>query len=650
MIVEEKNSAFKTLMYRATQLCSGTIVIGTGILALLSIASPVIPLPPELISIAAGIGSSAIASILQDISKGRNISDNELITQLTTAVEELKNVISPEEFFNTYNLLHMEIQKNHEKLQEISLQMHNEHNIVLEISHIEHQEILLKVTEIQEILSNQVPQKSQKTRLIDDQLILSINEDQKSIKDIRRVRYLDSLDSARCSLEFIDEKSEKINELYVKAQFLLSIIYGDEIVVTENQFFDSRNFLESFSELNTATRKKNGINELPIEVAIRKNHSDLFLVVAEKFFNKKFFLSSWPNFQKNDFARDEFVKFLVTRKRPNKDNFAFFEPLIDKLWDALEFFSNGHCIVADEISDKFREMVERIISLNDSDIDNLLIKYIESWNVINAAKEIREVLLQLYSDLGDQISQRSQIKIKLDQYGCEKDLLDGVYELVNSIYNHTLGVGANAGIIQNSLFNSNNNRYIKAGFSLANYLLDTNLYTKNPMKFDIFSVDYVNEWEFIEDPNRKNDYILFLNTVKKNLPWLKLLEMQELEKWQLNIMKFQASLSSLQSVVKKLEYELPSDNRKNLEKEREQLRRKLINQWKTHIKYVNKITSNIFWNLTPDSIILSHPDFSDFQLQIKYSFLNIKLDKRHDNIYDNWTKTSFYKGKFDEKD
>lgn len=115
----------------------------------------------------------------------------------------------------------------------------------------------------------------------------AVDDEQKS-NNGSMIRFLDSLDSARYSHQAIYDNSRLLSVLYVKAQFFLAIVTGDSIVVTENQFFDSLGFLESFDELHRAAEAVNLETDLPIRVALRANNTNVFQAVANNIGNEAF--------------------------------------------------------------------------------------------------------------------------------------------------------------------------------------------------------------------------------------------------------------------------------------------------------------------------------------------------------------------------
>jgi hypothetical protein len=485
--------------------------------------------------------------------------------------------------------------------------------------------------------------------------LLEMEEIEENIRAGSRIRYLDALDSARFSLQSTEE-TNLLNTLYVKAQIVLAFISGDSIVVSENQFFDSQGFIDAFNELFQIA-KKSGLNsELPIRVAIRKKNNNLFEVIANNLYNDRFVLSLWKHLDNDRDRRILWANAISHRLKPPDDKVRNDEKdLLDKLWRALEYFSPERCIIAKEISSELVNRIKRVMNLSNEDIDDLRTgirmgvfqrKYFESKAETDSAKEIRDALKTIQGKVGE-INSRSLIRREL--IGFEDELQEGVIELTDSIYNQTIGIGTRATLIQSSTFPSKVHKYIRAGYSLATYLQDTTYSSPNYTNWEIYSFDYFENLEGLDDSRRKKAIISILNSASQNTPWQELVDIQKRIDWRESLQKYRKSLKKLQDIEKNLSMgSLTSVARSRLENERGRFQRDLKRGWTQLIKIVSKTVANKFWNITPTEIVFSHPDYQ-FQIHISYSFLKIKLDMEDDKGYQVWRNKLSFKGRLDER-
>ena len=107
--------------------------------------------------------------------------------------------------------------------------------------------------------------------------------------------------------------------LYVKAQLFLALILGDSIVVTENQFFDSLGFIETFDELYRAANGTLFRDDLPIRVALRPTNVDVFQAVSKNFENESFVLSLWEKLDADVDRRKRWANSITHKEKPSLD-------------------------------------------------------------------------------------------------------------------------------------------------------------------------------------------------------------------------------------------------------------------------------------------------------------------------------------------
>lgn len=484
----------------------------------------------------------------------------------------------------------------------------------------------------------------------------AIDNDQKS-NNGSMIRFLDSLDSARYSHQTIYDNSRLLSVLYVKAQFFLAIAAGDSIVVTENQLFDSLGFLESFDELYHAGEAVGSETDLPIKVALRANNSNVFQAVANNIGNEAFVLTLWKDLESDSERRKLWAEQIGNAQKPGNEIVLEGERLLfDKLWTALKYFTPSRCVSADNIPTEFSKRIKRVVELKNENLDDLYTgismgvqqrKYFNTKLEVDAAKEIRDVLVAIQEKLGE-IKTRSLIRRELLSQE-NQELREGVIELTDGIYNQTLGIATKAMLVQSSTFPPRINKYVTAGYSLSTFVQDTSNPFNYYVNWEIYSFDHFENLEGLDDQRRKNELTLILETARRNAPWEKLIELQGKAAWQSSLGKFKDGLAKLQAVEKTLSIgSLSGSKRKKLESERQNYQKELRKNWTLHLSNVSKMTANEFWNIAATEISLNHPSLQ-YSVRIPYSFLKTKIDMEGDDGFKIWRSYPSFKGRFDSR-
>ena len=673
MTSQDKYLAFEKLMRKLAQIASGSIAYGTAILAIISLA-PGMQLPPAFAALVGGIGVNILSDILLRIANGEEIPNSELLKQLEVATEDLKKTITKDEFFNAFGHLLEKLQDNHrehkaiiQKIESITKEIDlnriaplvkiDVNNGSPQISTGENARNIQAQVYIEKQVIQQAPE-SRKTSQKDKGEILestdTIDKEKKG-NNGAMIRFLDSLDSARFSEQTSYENTRLLSVLYAKAQLFLALAFGDIVVVSENQLFDSQVFLETFYELYQAAKKFDSKIDLPIRVALREDRKDVFDVVESNLNNEKFIFSLWATLNDDMGKRKQWAVFIHNKQIPADNEIPEEEKiLLTKLLIALEYFNSKRTVIAETIAPQFIGRINHVLELSDDDIYDLYTgmprenperKYLGE-DGISAAKEIRDALRKIQENIGV-IDSRSKIRRELT--GIKEELKEGVIVLTDAIYNQTIGIGTRATLIQSSVFSPKTHKYVKAGYSLSTFVQDT---SHNPKRdftnWEIYALDYFENLEGLHDPERKSQFAVILDDAQKSAPWEKLLEMQKSPSWQASLKRFRDALTRLQSVEKELSRSLPKNRRDILDKERSHLEGQLGKYWSQHTKNINKSIINSFWSLTETEIEFSHPSYQ-FSIHLSYSFPKIKLDIDQDKDYKIWRNKVSFKGRLDER-
>ncbi|MBL8080246.1 MAG: hypothetical protein JNM55_19910 [Anaerolineales bacterium] len=476
------------------------------------------------------------------------------------------------------------------------------------------------------------------------------------IKNGARVRFLDALDSARFSSKQIYQESRLFSVVYVKVQFFFALMCGDSIVVTENQLFDSLGFLETFYELHKSLMNTAQVKTLPIKVALREGDS-VFETVAKHIENKGFELTLWEELNIDIERRKLWADRIRNKQKPIGKLVvnAKEKKLVERLWTILEYFTPEYCVRAEK-TDEFSKRVKLVIDQDDLRLNALVTgiykegveerRYLDTWDEVKAAKEIRDALKIIQDKVGV-IDTRSKVRKQLE--GFENiELRQGVIELTDGLYNQSLGVASRAKLVQNSTFPPQRNDHVAAGYALSTFVNDKSNPSGDFVDSEIFSFDYFDNLQRLDDPKHKKELFLILETAQKSAPWEKLIEIRERESWMRSLVKFNSTLAKLQLAVRKNKpgSSLPSTERIKLINELDNLKENLKRDWDHHIENISDILSNDCWRITPTEVVLRHPNVGHV-IRIPYSHLQPKIDREYIDGFKTWRNNTSFKGVLD---
>jgi hypothetical protein len=452
-------------------------------------------------------------------------------------------------------------------------------------------------------------------KLIDDKTTLPVP--QSDLLKYQIKRYLDCMDSVRFSVR-VDEKPDLLlRHLYLKAQFVLAILSGDVIVVTENQFFDSRGFLEIYGELCSFAKSDN----LPIRIALSKRSPNLILydLVADYFSTirndsgelEPYHLSGWPELSEDLKRREHWADAIRHGKKPTEVHPG--ETIwLDRLFSAMEGLKGQIIPTAPVTSD---DLLEKLFSmLNEGNIEERidhfrknaegLSEMLRTDTVFNSAKCLLELVHQCA--LKAPIKKRSQVKNWLRLNGSFHtnsgrnitwSQKEGLLELTDLLYNQVVGIFSSAPLIHISTYRSPyDDNYVKAAYMLAVYIRRQKSINSSDLKISIEAHDWVK--------NRVRYDTRQIEKVLANVPWEKLLSCTEHEEWCNSLRKYKLALFNLEEKV--TSYERGETNTA-LIREIEREEPEVIELWNRHIEESSFI-NNDYWCISDDSIHLLCPE------------------------------------------
>lgn len=520
------------------------------------------------------------------------------------------------------------------------------------------------------LTSNKTTKHKSKITSTSTDKIISNGQDLKDFLDdtiqVSQTRYLDCLDSARFSSIFSDKNIPLLRLLYVKAQFILAIISGDIIIVTENQLLDSKGFLDAFDELLKAAKKSKRQTDLPIRLALQGSNADVYEMASKNLVNEKYTLSLWKDLGTDIERRKDWASLIAQRKKPGGKDLVilpFEKAMLGKLWKAFEFLDESRCVPAKDASAEFANKIDQVALLSKKDISEMSRQRRDTKHQITkqkvftskeetaAAKTIIQIINNIRNRVGERITKRSLIREKIEHYDCDHIIKEGCYELVDGIYNQVLGIASSADVVQSSNSQEQSHKYIKAGYSLAAYIQETSNshHKSNYVPWEIF------EFDGIEGAKQAEDGLLQLITDK--VPWGRLLGLSKHPSWQESLVDYKRSLASLQKTDKAL-----SNIRNRINSDLADLERKhntqqniLRKAWNVHVDNTRKFLRNSpHWKLTESRIFFSssrerNDDSAILPFYISYSHFKTKWDVASDVMYANWQRNSSLKGRMDAK-
>ncbi len=317
-------------------------------------------------------------------------------------------------------------------------------------------------------------------------------------------KYLDSLDSVR----FKDYASARVNgaQLHAYADFFLSLLMGEGIVVPNNQLVDSLAFLDVASQLIQHAKRTNKLQYLNLRVSLFGS-SDPYEIAsaifgkigsAEKKHEDRFVLSGWPHLDKDYTRRKKWKEILALQKAlPTTREFAHPDEInfVEKLNTVLGYFASedGRWNVRaaqpnkqvrideiNQIANLGMKDIEVLVSDLDAKTTNILVETISIVNKIT--KSVPD--FDIRSNIINALVLPDESTLKLNPVYFEKpnhslETYHGVLSVIDSIYNYASGFGVNAELIGHTAKASLQDTNTPSFYALALWTRLTNKTEKN---------------------------------------------------------------------------------------------------------------------------------------------------------------------------
>jgi hypothetical protein len=439
-------------------------------------------------------------------------------------------------------------------------------------------------------------------------------------------RYLDCMDSVRYSEGSETPPDPFLRDLYMKTQVILTLLSGDLVVITENQFCDSQGFLKLFEEISRAA----GDNPVPFIVAKQTPKTSLFDIVAKNIGKTSkvsrldtYQLSGWP-FLNNDHERRISWSLSIKKgKRPEKTK-GDEDIWLDRLFLAFRKLEN-QTIDAQSVPGAYTmaQLYNLLINVSEKSLiafrENIEgpVEMFKGDEVFDAAKEIL-YLIRLCS-IAQPIKNRSLAKAWIKDQDIPDELCNGFLELADLLYNFVLGIASSARFVQMSTFRSpQDNYYIKAAYFLATYVQKEVSISvqKNTGTHDFKLTLESHDW--VEDKNSFNqlNQLNIINEVLNHVPWENLINCKNKDPWKFSIMEYKLALVDLEESISLFE------KNPNIPLLREAINSQqafVKGRWENHIKQSNFI-NNDYWHIRKNKVILANPNGTPSRLPIQFRY------------------------------
>ncbi len=305
-------------------------------------------------------------------------------------------------------------------------------------------------------------------------------------------RFLDCLDSIRFrkDITFSD-----IRQMHAKAELILCVMYGDGVIISENQLVDSIGFIELFPQLVRLGHRYN-VN-IPIKVALRDVSLGVYQSAAALFANidqddvkKRFQLSAFRELDESYKRRKIWAQAIANGERPAQEHVREYEQdtllgLIDILKELVQRAEYGVAksgnmpfILAENISQiaHLKNDDGRFNALFEEKQDPLYHQIeLPEWlaeSQREPAQEIVTVLHEFEAKFG-KITRRSLIHNNVEEMTSNALLRHGLLEVADALYNFNLAISTGANNFSDSALRDLSNPYVATARALTNWAKET---------------------------------------------------------------------------------------------------------------------------------------------------------------------------------
>jgi hypothetical protein len=295
-----------------------------------------------------------------------------------------------------------------------------------------------------------------------------INKENKAMSNSIKQRYLESLDSVR----YVSSEDIVRSKKHAEIEIMLSLLFGECVVIPEPYSFDSLGFLKIAGEILPVNKRQYVISKSPVlkpfKLAIRRDipgHSSYREMIGTLLKRDDFSLSAWSEIDNNKGKREQLAEYVTNGKyREAKqcvDNQED-EQKIETLNLLDDYFSDEKILCPVKSSEKRLNSYVNWIAEIDCD-------YIDK---IDTDSEIKECLENLVTETkkiqkeAEGTDKRSIYKriteCKVENGDLDPNIARGILGFVDSCYNNIVAESVQATSRVITTKNHANNPYIQA--------------------------------------------------------------------------------------------------------------------------------------------------------------------------------------------
>ena len=463
--------------------------------------------------------------------------------------------------------------------------------------------------------------------------------------------YLSSIDTTRSRPDERGKDEIQFRSSYAKSDIFQALMFGQRIVIT-NHHFDSKDFLFAMSDIIEANNHGINLPVLPFKFArlVFENWDNqdptASEVVANNLDYQNFRLSGWPELDQEEGRRKEWARILRTPNPTIEDLLPYCKTSEEKqakaLLNVLAFFDHFHAkrdqkyftnsigmakVFQNDIGELKKLSEMNLEQLQDSgQIDFKKDIYLgaakELLNIISETIKAKDVILDINNkDFARTATRSIYYGYISEENGFDPLIVEGIRELIDSIYNKTVSASSQAKLFNNSFVRGNDlsdDRFAQAAQILANWTREMTL------KKGFFVYENPEDWNTDIGVYFKNHDDKIVKSVNDIFSWEDILLSYRMLHIRENIYKFNSTLADWKRINKESKTITNDDDKAEYE-DRTNKKQKILNDiFSKHYEYLNGVINAEIG----DKII----SFRDKDGKLKYSHITgeIKFVKDKD--------------------
>jgi hypothetical protein len=449
-------------------------------------------------------------------------------------------------------------------------------------------------------------------------------------------RYLESLDSTR----YNDlSRNPEIKMLNGKSELLEALLFGDGIALSEPQLIDSRGAVDALGELIEAA--KDVQIRIPIRLASRNPSQSVFGLASGSIGNiddaqleRRYVISANPALDLDIPRRKLWSQQLALGIRGIdevlKNCSASEAEFATSLFTTLNYIDHegGFVIAARNEPDRFYRELEQVLGLTAGDLEDMCKQQRDAdipeimhlqWFANRAEADAAEKLVAGLKAIVDELKGipkgRSPIYTQLAALEKRDPLLaEGIKELVDSIYNHVVGLAGSADSLSDTTGGEAINIFVRAGHGLSQWARQTEKKNDGDYRYELpWAWGGASQLTWSKQLNPA-----LVKKIVKVVPWQAILNATKEPVWKESLVRYRTGVQVLQAVDRtsiSLGVMGKEWRQKHLDAH------KALNEaWQKHIELSTNLISNEYWKLTMDGMQYYSPEYGPRPLPASQSY------------------------------